>query len=61
MGRAELAHIYVMVGDYDRALDELAFLLSVPSYITIPVLRMDPRWDVLHERPRFQQLLLRST
>ena len=36
-----LAWIYVLVGDYDSAMDELEFLLSVPSDISIPLLRVE--------------------
>jgi hypothetical protein len=31
-----LARIYVMVGDFDAAIDQLEFLLSIPSELSIP-------------------------
>ena len=46
-----------MVGDYEAALDELHLLLSIPSYVSVPLLRIDPTWDPLREHPRFQELL----
>ena len=53
-----LAQIYVMVGDYDSAIDQLEYLLSIPSnYISIPYLRIDPTWAPLRNHPRFQKLL----
>jgi serine/threonine-protein kinase len=53
-----LAQIYVMVGEYDAALDQIEYLLSIPSFIlSVPLLRLDPRWDPLREYPRFKQLL----
>jgi TolB-like protein/tRNA A-37 threonylcarbamoyl transferase component Bud32/Flp pilus assembly protein TadD len=52
-----LAYIYLMVGEYDLAIDQLEFLLSIPSPISIPLLRIDPTWDRLHLHPRFQKLL----
>jgi serine/threonine protein kinase/tetratricopeptide (TPR) repeat protein len=55
-----LAQIYVMVGDYDSATDQLEYLLSIPSYISIPYLRIDPTWAPLRNHPRFQKLLARN-
>ena len=52
-----LARIYVMVGDYDAATDQLKILLSRPGELSIPLLRLDPAWDPLHNHPRFQKLL----
>lgn len=53
----ELARILVMVGDYSAAIEKLEYLLSIPSFITIPLIRIDPIWDLLRELPRFQALL----
>jgi serine/threonine protein kinase/tetratricopeptide (TPR) repeat protein len=53
----DLAHVYVMVGEYDAAIDRLEFLLSFPGWISIPLLRLDPIWDPLRDHPRFQKLL----
>jgi len=56
-----LAQIYVMVGDYDSAIDQLEYLLSIPSQnISIPYLRIDPTWAPLRNHPRFQKLLARN-
>jgi serine/threonine protein kinase len=52
-----LAQIHVMVGDYDSAIDQLEYLLSIPSYISIPYLRIDPTWAPLRNHSRFQKLL----
>jgi serine/threonine protein kinase/tetratricopeptide (TPR) repeat protein len=52
-----LAKIYVMVGESDAAIDQLEFLLSVPGELSIPLLRLDPVWDPLHNHPRFKKLL----
>ncbi len=52
-----LAEIYVMVADNDAAIDELEHLLSIPSKISVPMLRLAPRWDPLRDHPRFQRLL----
>ena len=53
-----LAQIYAMVGEYDASLDKIEYLLSIPSYIlSVPFLRLDPRWDPLRDHPRFKRLL----
>jgi len=52
-----LAEIYVMVGDYDAAIDELEYLMSIPAEISVHTLRLHPKWDPLRERRRFQRLL----
>ena len=54
-----LAEIYTVVGLYEEAIDLLEFLMSAPagSYVSVPVLRLDPRWDPLREHPRFQNLI----
>ncbi len=52
-----LAKIYVMVGEYDAAIDQLEFLLSVPGEMSIPLLRLDPAWDPLRDHPGFKKLI----
>ena len=52
-----LAQIYVMLGEYDAAVDELEGLLSIPSFFTANHLRLDPTWDPLRGHQRFQELL----
>jgi tetratricopeptide (TPR) repeat protein len=54
-----LAEIYVMVGEYDAAIDQIAIALSVPGdgNVTVPLLRIDPIWTPLRGNPRFEALL----
>ncbi len=52
-----LAHIYVMAGEYDLALDQLEYLLSIPSDLSVSLLRLDPTWAPLRNNPRFKKLL----
>jgi serine/threonine-protein kinase len=54
---ADLARIYVMVGEFDVAIDQLEFLLSIPSALSIPLLRLDPAWDSLRDHRRFTKLI----
>jgi len=53
----DLAKIYVMVGEYAAALDQLEVLLSRPSEISASWLRIDPTWAPLRNDPRFQKLI----
>ena len=53
----DLAQIYTMVGDYDRAVKWLEYLLSIPSRLSKVLLRIDPTWDPLRNHPRFQKLV----
>ena len=52
-----LAHVYALVGESEAAIEQLKLLLSIPSEISIPLLRVDPNWDSLRGDPRFQRLL----
>jgi len=61
-----LARIYTVIGEYEQAIDHLEHLLSIPSAeflwqsVSIPLLRIDPQWDLLREYPKFQRLLHRE-
>jgi len=56
-GTAALAQIYAWTGGSDEAFRLLDHLLTVPSNITIPMLKLDPAWDPLRQDRRFQALL----
>jgi len=53
----DLAHIYTLSGDYQRALAMLEEILSNPSSLSVPLLKVDPRWNRLRDQPGFRQLL----
>ena len=55
----ERAHILAEAGEADAALDELERLLAEPSTVTVPLLRLDPRWDSIRDHPRFRALLVK--
>jgi TolB-like protein len=57
MRRAELAEIYLVVGEQELALDELERLLAEPGLLSAAALRVDPIWAPLRPHPRFQRLL----
>ena len=53
----QLARIYLLTGEPDRAMDQLEPLLSIPFYLTPAWLRNDPAFKPLRERPRFRTLV----
>ena len=53
----DLANIYAIVGEFDMAIDEIELLLSIPGYLSVNLLRLDPKWDPLREHPRFIKLI----
>jgi serine/threonine protein kinase/tetratricopeptide (TPR) repeat protein len=53
----DLAHIYTLLGDYESAVAKIDEILSGPSLLSVPLLKIDPRWIRLHDHPDFQQLL----
>ncbi len=52
-----LALVYVMTGEYVLAFDQIEYLLSIPSWLSVPLLKLDSRWDPLRNHPRYAQLL----
>ncbi len=55
--RAALAMIYATVGMRSQAIDQLEYLLSIPSEISPGLLRNDPRWAALKGDERFNKLI----
>jgi tetratricopeptide (TPR) repeat protein len=54
----DLAIVYAMVGEKDKAIDRLEYLLTIPaSWVSVPVLKLDPLFDPLRDDPRFQKLI----
>ncbi len=53
----DLAKIYVMVGEQEKAIDILERLLSIPCEVSIPILKIEPWWEPLRNNKRFQKLV----
>jgi hypothetical protein len=52
----QMARIYILVGEPDKALDLIEELLKIPYYLSPGWLRIDPAFDPLRKLPRFQKL-----
>jgi predicted Zn-dependent protease len=52
-----LSRVYMMAGEPVKAIEELEYLLTVPSYVSPGFLKVDPSIDALRSHPRFKQLL----
>ncbi len=52
----DLARIYVMVGEYNLALDQIKLLLSLPGPLSAKLLLLDPTWKPLWNLPEFKRI-----
>ncbi len=56
----DLARIYVMVGEYDKAIEQISFLLSHPGPSSVKMLQLDPVWKPLLEMPEFRKIIRKA-
>ncbi len=59
-----MAKIYTVIGEYEKAIDLLEYLFTVFGggdfmwlFVSVPSLQLDPQWDPLRNHPRFMKLL----
>jgi hypothetical protein len=53
----QLVRIYLLLGDPEKALDQLEPLLKIPYYLSPGWLKIDPTFDPLRGNPRFERLV----
>jgi len=56
----QLARIYILVGEPEKALDLLEPLLKMPYFLSPGWLKIDPNFDPLRKNPRFQKLVAQT-
>ena len=54
---ADLALIYAMTGNRDKAVDVLKRLITIPSELSATQVRLDPKWKPLRGNKRFEALV----
>jgi len=57
----QLVRIYILVGEPEKALDQLEPLLKIPYVLSPGWLKIDPNFDPLRKNPRFQKLVAGTT
>jgi tetratricopeptide (TPR) repeat protein len=55
---SNLVRIRILVGDYERAIDDLERVVKLPQHWTPGLLRIDPDFDPIRNNPRFQKLVV---
>ena len=53
----DMARIYTVLGESDLALDQLDRLLTIPSWVSVSWIELNPLWDPLRGHPRYAEIL----
>ena len=51
------AFVYTIIGEHEKALKCIKYLLEIPSWFSIHLLQIDPRWDPLRDHPQYKEIL----
>ncbi|HAM11653.1 MAG: hypothetical protein A2X05_10705 [Bacteroidetes bacterium GWE2_41_25] len=54
-----LAYIFTMTGEYDKAISTIEYLLKTPSLFSVKMLQLDHAWKPLMELQAFQKLIVK--
>jgi len=60
-----MTQIYTINGEYDKALDKIEYLLTIPSWLSVEGLQVVPKYELpwqkaLREQPRFERILAKG-
>ena len=53
----DMAIIYTLLGDYDKALEKINFILSIPGAFSVNVLKLDPLYDPLRNLSEYKAII----
>ncbi|MBX2818681.1 MAG: protein kinase [Rhodothermaceae bacterium] len=53
----DMAAIYVMVAEYQKAIEQLRILLNNPGFVSAKLIASDPTWDALRGLPEYASLI----
>ncbi len=53
----DFAIIYTLIGDYNNALKQIDFILSIPGTFTTSILKLDPLYDPLRNLPGYKAII----
>jgi serine/threonine protein kinase len=51
-----MAEVLVLIGENEKAIDNLEYLLTIPGFVSPYYFQLDPLWEPLRENPRFIKL-----
>jgi len=57
----DLSRIYVMTGEYKKALEQLKLLLSLPGPLSAKLVQLDPDWKPLRNLTEFNKIINTKT
>jgi serine/threonine-protein kinase len=55
------ASVYSLTGDADAAVAQLEHVLSVPAFLSVAELKVDPTWDPIRDHPGFRRLIAQGS
>ena len=55
--QSDLVMVYVLLGEYDKAINKIDFLLSNPGELSVIRLKLDPIYDPLRDLPGFKRII----
>ena len=53
----DVARAQTLLGNYNAAIDQLEYILTVTSFWSVECIKLEPWWDPLRDHPRFQKLV----